>query len=1065
MNTRAAATRRASGATLLTVLLVLVSAWVAAAPPAAAAPVPDGITPRQLQTIYGVRGASPPAGTTVGIVVAYDAPDLESDLAEFRSTWGLPACTTANGCLRKVDQRGLTVPPGKSRTSPVPPVYENETWEKEATLDAEAVSALCPGCSILVVEADSTSLTQALGPAVVRAQTLGATVISNSFAGGESEDMVDAQRDYWSEVTVPVFAGSGDHAWQNLDRDPGDPYYNQAYFPASSPSVVAVGGTSASVAVDGTVLSETAWSDAGSGCSFAFPRPAAQAAYFSDAGIVPYSRCSVAGGGPARASADMSAIADVAGSGFPLYRGGWSVEGGTSLSVQLVAALAAYAGPRPSGSSITDVAYTLARFGAPDGLVDLTTGSNRTAALGCASKPICTARAGWDGPTGLGTPRGPGLFAPLLAADPATVPGGAPLHLTGSNLVPGETVQFTVAGQVVGTATVDAYGTYADDLVLPVDVTGTVSLTVTGTTSALTATVPVTVAPLAVTPATQTVTVGATATLQLSGFGVDEPVTATADSGGDGTVVASGTASDFGSGTLTWTTGVVGTKRVVVTGATTGRSVTVYVNVVSGAARPDAPTVLSAVPTTAGGAVVGVRVAATGVRARSVAVVGSDGTLSPRATVSATGDAFVTVPSLADGTTVTYTAVAGTAAGDSDPSAASLPITGNASPGGGDLTPVGPVRLVDSRQVGGPLGRGATRTVPVAGRAGVPASGVSAVVVSLTLLAPSARTYLTLWPAGENRPVVSNANALAGSGNKATLAKVKLGAGGALSIYNFAGTAGFILDVVGFYAAPGDPPVFAHNQSYGATTPVRVADTRGNADAPTRSGGSIVVPVRDGVSGVRTGVPADATGVELLVQSVNATTSGYVTVYPTGLAGGVPRVSNVQAGPGRPVATAVVATIGADGTVTAFAQARTDVIVDVVGYYAPSASGRFTPVSPYRYYDSRAGSATPFGPRVTRSIPVVGARVPASSAVPVGATAVSFSLTAVDNSAPSYLTAWRTGTARPLVTSLLPQPAHGLFDNLALSALSAGGAFSIYNNGGQLDVLVDVQGYYAAAPS
>ena len=388
--------------------------------------------------------------------------------------------------------------------------------------------------------------------------------------------------------------------------------------------------------------------------------------------------------------------------------------------------------------------------------------------------------------------------------------------------------------------------------------------------------------------------------------------------------------------------------------------------------------------------------------------------------------------------------------------------TGERPAAAGRGQPVGPVRRIDTRTTGGPLGQGATRRIQMAGIAGVPSSGVAAVVVSLTVLTPTARTYLTLWPSGESRPTVSNANTPGAGGYKASLAKVRLGADGAINVYNNGGSAGFILDVVGFYASgSATSAVFAHNQSYAATTPVRVADTRGIAGSPVRSGGSIVVPVRTST----TGVPADANSVELIVQSVNATTSGYVTVYPTGRAGGVPLVSNLQSAPGRPVATAVVATIGANGTVTVYAQAHTDVVVDVVGYYAGSANGRFTPISPRRYYDSRG--LTPFGQGVSRTVAIAGAAaIDGSRQVPTTATSVSFSLTAVDNTTSTYVTAWRAGTARPYVTTLLPTPAHGVFDNLGLAGVSgSGGAIALYNFGGSVDLVVDVQGYYTNGPS
>ena len=136
-------------------------------------PAPSGYGPADLQSAYNVAGATAPTGTTVAIVDAYNDPTAESDLAVYRSQYGLPPCTTANGCFRKVNQNGGTNYP---RT--------NGGWAQEISLDLDMVSAICPNCHILLVEASSNSFVN-LGTAVNTAASLGAKAISNSYGGSE----------------------------------------------------------------------------------------------------------------------------------------------------------------------------------------------------------------------------------------------------------------------------------------------------------------------------------------------------------------------------------------------------------------------------------------------------------------------------------------------------------------------------------------------------------------------------------------------------------------------------------------------------------------------------------------------------------------------------------------------------------------------------------------------------------------------------------------------------------------------------------------------------------------
>jgi len=331
-----------------------------------AAATPSGLFPADLQSAYKLPSATAGAGRTVAIVDAFDDPAAESDLGVYRSQFGLPACTTANGCFRKVGQTGTTSLPRK-----------NASWAEEISLDVDMVSATCPLCHILLVEANSNSFAN-LGAAVNTAARLGATAISNSYGGSDASDSTNGA--FYNHPGVAVTASSGDGGFG-------------VEYPASSSFVVAVGGTSLRKAAGTTRgWTESAWSGAGSGCS-AFNTAIPSAASFNT-------------GCARRAVADVSAVADpntgVAVFDSVPFQGlsGWLVFGGTSASSPIIASVYGLAG-NAATIDANDFPYQHA-----GSLFDVTTGSNGT----CSPSQLCTARAGWDGPTGLGTPNGTGAF-------------------------------------------------------------------------------------------------------------------------------------------------------------------------------------------------------------------------------------------------------------------------------------------------------------------------------------------------------------------------------------------------------------------------------------------------------------------------------------------------------------------------------------------------------------------------------------------------------------------------------------------------------------------------------
>lgn len=393
-----------------------------AQPQASATVVPSGFGPADLRSAYQLS-TSGSAAMTVAIVDAYDDPNAESDLATYRSTFGLPACTTVNGCFRKVNQTG--------QASPLPAT--DTGWAGEISLDVDMVSAICPNCHILLLEANAPTVSN-LGTAVNTAVNLGAKFVSNSYGGPENglENSYDSS--YYNHPGVVITASSGDSGFG-------------VSYPASGKGVTAVGGTSLTRDTSARGWSETVWNNSdgapGSGCSSSVIQPGFQAG--------------LATGCARRAEADVAAVADPQ-TGVAVYQSfgasGWAVYGGTSAAAPIIASIYALAGN--PGSSDSPNSYPYAHPGA---LNDVTTGTN-----GSCGAPLCTAGAGYDGPTGLGTPQGALAFAATAAptttvltstTNPSTL--GQAVTLTASVSSPAATatgsVTFTSDTTTLGTVT------------------------------------------------------------------------------------------------------------------------------------------------------------------------------------------------------------------------------------------------------------------------------------------------------------------------------------------------------------------------------------------------------------------------------------------------------------------------------------------------------------------------------------------------------------------------------------------------------------------------------------
>jgi subtilase family serine protease len=311
-----------------------------------------------------------PTGTsrkTVAIVDAFGYPTAEADLAMYRRTFGLPACTVASGCLRIVNQDG----------APGPLPDGDFGWALESALDLQAASAACPTCGLLLVEGNDNSL-EALAAATDTAVRLGASVVSNSYGTDENNGLQTFEASYNNHPGVPILASSGDFGF-------GIPSW-----PAVLPNVIAVGGTTLNRAGNRRGWTEQAWSGAGSGCSAWYDKPAWQRD----------PNCQM------RTTADISAVADPD-TGLAVYdtfdidpSNAWLIVGGTSAASPFVAGLIAATGHPERVTGRTIYAKPASAF------YDAVGGSNGF----CGGDYLCTGLPGYDAPTGRGTPNGLAAF-------------------------------------------------------------------------------------------------------------------------------------------------------------------------------------------------------------------------------------------------------------------------------------------------------------------------------------------------------------------------------------------------------------------------------------------------------------------------------------------------------------------------------------------------------------------------------------------------------------------------------------------------------------------------------
>jgi len=361
----------------------------------------NGFSPQDLQSIYQLPSLTKGTGQTVAIVDAYDDPNAEADLAVYRETYDLPPCTTANGCFSKVDQTGgHNLPPAE---------YE---WGLEISLDVDMVSAACPNCHILLVEANDNTV-ENLAKAVQTAADLGATQISNSYGSREKDvgqKEIELFDNYYNQPGIAVTVASGDDGYNNEQFathkiSTGECLNCSPSYPSDLSSVISVGGTTIyPEGTSGRGWKEYVWPYSGSGCSLYITKPSWQ----KDPGCAKRTENDVAAvaGGETNLS-----VYDT----FGRFYHGWIDVAGTSASTPLVAAGIALESSSLQSEGIAGI------YNHPENWFDISEGSNwwgldeQHTLTECSNAKLCVAKSGYDGPTGMGTPNGGTTVTPPSA--------------------------------------------------------------------------------------------------------------------------------------------------------------------------------------------------------------------------------------------------------------------------------------------------------------------------------------------------------------------------------------------------------------------------------------------------------------------------------------------------------------------------------------------------------------------------------------------------------------------------------------------------------------------------
>ena len=967
---------------------------IATSPASAVSPStpPPGYGPADLQSAYALPSASAGSGLTVAIVDAYDLPTAEADLAVYRSKFGLKACTTANGCFRKVNQNGGTSPY---------PAYDQH-WGLEIALDLDMVSAICPNCKILLVEATDNNYSN-LGPAVDTAVSMGAIAVSNSYGGseGSGESVLDP---YYDHPGVAITVATGDCGYNCSAGTSGNA--KGVEYPAASPYVIAVGGTNLTRDASARGWTESAWGDAdggaGSGCSQYEPKPSWQ----HDTGCAN------------RTEADVSAVADPE-SGVAMYDSSdpdpWQVMGGTSAATPIIAAIYALAGGPAAGAYPASYLY-----GDTADLNDVIGGNNDVTWGRCTVTYLCNGVAGYDGPTGLGTPNG----VTALMAVPTLAVSGLP-----SPTVAGVAHNLTVAAK-------DAHGNTATGY------TGTVHFTSSDPAATLPAdyTFMATDAGIHVfsvrlkTAGTRSVTAADTVTASITG-------------GQSAIVVNPGSATHLAVVGLASprSQGAVGSVTVAAKDAY-GNTATGYTGTVHFTSTDSKAVLPVNYAFTAADA--GIHAFTNGVTLNTYS--SQTVTATDTITASITGSETVSVNYPAS----TYHAVTPARVLDTRPTVKS-----------GNPTNIG----LSSKFTAGTVRTfavGGARFVGGGSAVAVPSNAV-AVTGNLTIVNETTAGLVALGPTMTPTGAVTTINFAKGD-IRANNVTVGLAPNGTLQAVFRSSTPGattdVIFDVTGYFLAN------ASGATYHTVAPGRVLDTRPTGGGNTNIGLSGKFANRvvrtfavAGVNAIGWGsalVPSKATAVTGNLTVTNATSAGYVSLGPTMTTTPSTSTLNVAAGNNRANGVTVALKSGSLQAVWAGTTGSSaDLIFDVTGYFTSDATGlSYHAILPVRLLDSSTnkGLSGAFANRTSRTLVVGGV-----GQIAADAAGISGNLTLVNPSSNGFAFVSPDPVASP-TSSTVNASAHQTVANGFDVALDAGKLALIWAGatGSTANLQLDVTGYW-----
>lgn len=375
---------------------------------------------------------------------------------------------------------------------------------------------------------------------------------------------------------------------------------------------------------------------------------------------------------------------------------------------------------------------------------------------------------------------------------------------------------------------------------------------------------------------------------------------------------------------------------------------------------------------------------------------------------------------------------------------------------GGKYNPIAPSRILDTRSgIGGrstPIGAGETFYLQVTGRAGVPTSLVSAVVLNVTITNPTAPSYLTVYPAGTPRPITSNINYVANQ-TIPNLVTVGIGSGGQVAFFNAAGTTNLLADVQGWVSLPGPSSTAGLYQPLSTRRILDTRDGTGGYFTPFSPQETRVLQIA-GVGGVpASGVSA----VVLNVVAANQTAAGYLIIWPDGSP--QPTASSLNFLANQTAVNRVIVKVS-NGWIDIYnAFGSVNVIADVNGYFGTSGSSEFVPLNPARVFDSR--QSYPFSPGETRTILITDQGGVPKAYGATSPTAVVINVTVTNEAGAGYLVIWPEASGMPSPASDNNFYANTTEANLDVVQLLGTGKLLVFNgSGGSAHVIIDVVGYY-----